>query len=751
MHSSELFLTLSEFRHLKCIIGRTIQKGGIFMKHLLTGITLLALLCTMAGCTKYRPQAPPKETVPSGATMEVTMSHSFRWEDFLPQEELGMCYFHPFGENTFVYSPKSDGTHIFGIWSQESGEFVRRDYKEQGDFTQLSGIYDMGDTVQVLLRQVINQPLSMTYLRYTFDAQMNELSVEDVTAQYPSEWWIEKTAMDAKGNRFHAVVGEGIFCEKPDGTLSPVEDTEGNEDVYRGRDGSVYAILDRRTLKKLHADTLKAENIPVELPKYELNRGELMRGNTQYDVLCYTDEFLYGMNLTDGSMTEILNWQESDVVGDMDKRQLYLLPDGRALFTIYKPLSNYLLTPRTQAEVESMTLISMADMSSIGSSSWFDKMVSKFNRQSKNSRIVTKSYFDSDAPDFGEEALKKDLLDGIIPDILASTPDYHTFSEKGLFEDLSVWMENDPDFHEDDYFMNFFEALEYKGRLECMGFGFGVNTYMAKTEFLDGSQRLTLSDYANLTLPEGMELLSAANRESAFHDLMYCQLAEFVDYETASCSFDSEEFVSLLAFFSDFPEKAAVRDDYAYRENRALLYPTQIYSLQNFHGTAQCWFDNADVTLTGTPIGEKGNGGVFAAHGGLITVSSASQHKEEIWKFIKFCLREENQLMNEFSIPVNRNALAKAMEQNQQPVGELDTTWYTIGDEQIEITPATAEEAEKLLSYLEGIALSTGLDDTAIQNIVEEETAKCFAGDCTAEDAAKIIQSRVSLYLAEQY
>jgi len=144
------------------------------MKRLLTGITLLALLCTMAGCTKSRPQAPPRETVPSGATMEVTMSHSFRWEDFLPQEELGMCHFHPFGENTFVYSPKPDGTHIFGIWSQESGEFVRRDYKEQGDFTQLSGIYDMGDTVQVLLRQVINQPLSMTYLRYTFDAQMNE-------------------------------------------------------------------------------------------------------------------------------------------------------------------------------------------------------------------------------------------------------------------------------------------------------------------------------------------------------------------------------------------------------------------------------------------------------------------------------------------------------------------------------------------------------------------------------------------------
>ena len=61
----------------------------------------------------------------------------------------------------------------------------------------------------------------------------------------------------------------------------------------------------------------------------------------------------------------------------------------------------------------------------------------------------------------------------------------------------------------------------------------------------------------------------------------------------------------------------------------------------------------------------------------------------------------------------------------------------------------TAEEAAELTAYIDGITVC-GIPDEFIYNIVEEETARYFAGDCTAEDAARIIQSRVSLYLAEQ-
>ena len=75
---------------------------------------------------------------------------------------------------------------------------------------------------------------------------------------------------------------------------------------------------------------------------------------------------------------------------------------------------------------------------------------------------------------------------------------------------------------------------------------------------------------------------------------------------------------------------------------------------------------------------------------------------------------------------------------------------YSYGDLSEEVTAATAEEAAELTAYIDGITVC-GIPDDFIYNIVEEETARYFAGDCTAEDAARMIQSRVSLYLAEQY
>ncbi|MBQ2265009.1 MAG: hypothetical protein II341_06325, partial [Oscillospiraceae bacterium] len=80
------------------------------MKRVYTFMIAAALLCSMTACT--RPDTgenTPLTTVPSGATLEVTMSHAFRWEKFLPEEGLDMCYFYPFGEQMLVYSPTLDG------------------------------------------------------------------------------------------------------------------------------------------------------------------------------------------------------------------------------------------------------------------------------------------------------------------------------------------------------------------------------------------------------------------------------------------------------------------------------------------------------------------------------------------------------------------------------------------------------------------------------------------------------------------
>lgn len=44
-----------------------------------------------------------------------------------------------------------------------------------------------------------------------------------------------------------------------------------------------------------------------------------------------------------------------------------------------------------------------------------------------------------------------------------------------------------------------------------------------------------------------------------------------------------------------------------------------------------------------------------------------------------------------------------------------------------------------------------GFRDESITDIITRETAPMFAGDITPEDAARNIQSSVSLYVVEQY
>ena len=65
-------------------------------------------------------------------------------------------------------------------------------------------------------------------------------------------------------------------------------------------------------------------------------------------------------------------------------------------------------------------------------------------------------------------------------------------------------------------------------------------------------------------------------------------------------------------------------------------------------------------------------------------------------------------------------------------------------------TTATQEDVE---AYIAAAAAcpAMGFRDENITDIITRETAPMFAGDISPEDAARNIQSSVSLYMTEQY
>ena len=76
---------------------------------------------------------------------------------------------------------------------------------------------------------------------------------------------------------------------------------------------------------------------------------------------------------------------------------------------------------------------------------------------------------------------------------------------------------------------------------------------------------------------------------------------------------------------------------------------------------------------------------------------------------------------------------------------------YSWGDGTIEVNvyALTQEEADQILELI-NTTTRTMTTDQAITEIVTSETEAYFAGSKSAEETAKMVQSRVSLYVNEQ-
>lgn len=698
------------------------------MKKILAILTAAVLLvCT--GCRKTQPE-------PKGATMAVSLYASFKAE--------------PIGEGYESPEPCGDKvlfTHYDEAWMASrylydpaDGSFTEQTWANPSD-TYLTPVM-VGDTVQILRQEMADEGYQHSLL--TFDSEMDLLSEETLDDALGTESCLTAWTKTENGDLYYGDTSGKLCCLQADGTVQTVSGINNVASLFLGKDGQIYAAASMETLKVIDTDALTAKDLTLDAPDVELplqSAGGGYYAHPSYDFAFQNAEGIFGVDRENGTVTEILCWLHSDL--DPQVTSTAFLPDGRIVASCYEDQQSeaFLMTARTQAEMDAMQLVSLVCLDNC----YLDEMAIRFNRQSDNVRIVIQNIESLDA-------FEKDLLDGIVPDMFGELYAYHSFSDKGLFEDLRPWFENDPEIHEEDYLFNFFEAMSYRGRIERISTRFRLASYIDKTKFLGGRTELSLTDLTELQaeLPEGMTLFDESmDRVSAFEELMRLSLGCFVDYEKGECSFTSPEFIGLLELYDTMPEHPAVSDESAWKEDRVLLSNGMLYSLLNYQGTRQTLFGNEDITLLGAP----GCGGCIQPNLEEIAVSAQSKNKEVCWEFIKFQLNEENQskdLSATAGFPVNLKALEKSFSYQRSEAVQEDAYYQMIRDVYgVELPPASDEETDMLLQYLKGITSCT-FTDTFVSDIVMEEAERYFGGDCTAEAAANAIQGRVSNYLSER-
>lgn len=209
-------------------------------------------------------------------------------------------------------------------------------------------------------------------------------------------------------------------------------------------------------------------------------------------------------------------------------------------------------------------------------------------------------------------------------------------------------------------------------------------------------------------------------------------LAQFIDYDTMTCSFSSGGFDRVLEFCNSRPEELDMTG-YISDYDPSVLLTVQLIQSEDWTETMRINYGQDDYTYVGFPNDAKENGHFFS--------------------------RAENDVM--FAIPANATHQDGAAEfvcgildekwQNQVP--GISVTRQTSMDRLTRINEARPDSIREsdITSFFELMDQTNVFIhfDSKITEIIMEESQAYFSGAKTAEEVARIIDSRVGIYLSE--
>ncbi|MDO4459222.1 MAG: ABC transporter substrate-binding protein [Clostridia bacterium] len=228
--------------------------------------------------------------------------------------------------------------------------------------------------------------------------------------------------------------------------------------------------------------------------------------------------------------------------------------------------------------------------------------------------------------------------------------DMYKYSGSGLFENLYKYMNDDPDWNEDDYYTNIFKAMEIDDRLLGMPYSFTYTTARFNKTLLNELGYNT--DEINEIDCYGIyDIYLKAMRESHYGEniklsdwaMFDVEIGTFFNPVTDVCDFEGfEKYLSISKEidahkigFTTFSNNPYI-DDLTLTENQILkcIYPSPAdMNIRQFK------FQNDLNSLPVTVIDSDGNI-PFTVTQGPYAISSRSAYKDLAWDFLKYCVSD---------------------------------------------------------------------------------------------------------------
>ncbi len=623
------------------------------------------------------------------------------------------------------------------------------------------------------------------YIR-SFDKNGNELSCALIPTSQDD--WLDayRMKLDSEGNAL-VTTGQGIRAIAHDGSDAYTIEYEGYVDnIISLGDGStaIFAWNDSEGGYMVHPIDPATGSIG-EGTALDVDAYNTVPGNGEYDFFSTNGTNFYGYKLG-GEPEKLFNWINCDVNGSQIN-VLGVSGDGEVLGIISQwnesdQTTDYELVTVKKVPYDSVPQKETLSMAVLYLDYNVQDMIVDFNRSNDSYRVEIVDYSEASGGDWAAaaEKLNTEIMSGKVPDIFCLNGlNYTQLAAKGVLEDLYPYIDADPELERSDFFPNILSAMEVGGKLCTTVAGVYVNSAIGASSVVGDTPGWTYDEFnaALAGMPEGCTAFDEyVTRDSILQTCLALDMDFFVDWGSGECNFNSQQFIDLLNFAKSFPAsfdwdnynwETAMSTEDRLASGLQMLVQTSAYSIDDIFYNNYTSFMGSPITYIGYPS-SSGTGNMFSLTESGYAMSSKTEHKDAVWQLLReFFTKEyhdekvyslssridvfEEKAKEATTVQYQKDAEGNnILDENGEPIPVVRySMWNQHINDVEEIYALSQEQVDQIRELIETTTKMADYDDSIIR-IVTEQAAPFFEGQKSAEDVAKLVQSKVNIYVNEQ-
>jgi ABC-type sugar transport system, periplasmic component len=371
------------------------------------------------------------------------------------------------------------------------------------------------------------------------------------------------------------------------------------------------------------------------------------------------------------------------------------------------------------------------------------------------------------------DKISTELMAGAGPDVVMFQQymnlSFRKIMDSGALIDLNDFINTDTGFEADNYKKVILDSGIYKGKRYLIPLYFYIQTYITTDKLLsDNKLKIDLKKWS---LDYFQKLLKTLNSEKNVDKKVYFEVGrftdilnnsgyEYFDYDKKEVRFDTSTFIKILNIYKDLNDACVTNDALKQYNNnyynvmqdkRLLVSDTQYLADPKYLWTEANYISHyvgSEAKLYPLPT-EDGSKNYTAVPECLMAINKHCNDKKLAYSFIKLLLSEEIQSSEiVMGAPVNIKAYEKLLAKYSGEQGN-GQDFYLIDAADKFTSKSLSSSLVKDLKYILSNITICKIRDAIVNNLIWEERAKLLNGDCTAEEAARDLQKKVTSYLKE--